>query len=203
MPPEPEPDWLATWRHGGLDRTDALERFDALEGLEPEAMLGRWRGTGLHTGHVFDGVLEGLGWWGKGFESIERVHPLLFDTPAGVVPLEPAFMPVALTLRWPWILPRSDASRWLYRRLRPLLRTGQPGARLERRTLRGRTSAAMVYLRQPIVDHFRRIDEGRVLGLMEMTGMEAPFFFLLEREDGGAAWPSCPGDADKRRIIED
>ena len=40
----------------------------------------------------------------------------------------------------------------------------------------------MIYDRQPIVDHFRRIDDDRVLGLMEMRGMERPFFFLLTRE---------------------
>ena len=42
----------------------------------------------------------------------------------------------------------------------------------------------MIYDRQPIVDHFRRIDDGRVLGLMEMRGMERPFFFLLSRDQG-------------------
>ena len=40
----------------------------------------------------------------------------------------------------------------------------------------------MIYDRQPIADHFRRIDGDRVLGLMEMGGMERPFFFLLTRD---------------------
>jgi hypothetical protein len=40
----------------------------------------------------------------------------------------------------------------------------------------------MIYDRQPIVDHFRRIDSDRVLGLMEMRGMERPYFFLLTRD---------------------
>ena len=40
----------------------------------------------------------------------------------------------------------------------------------------------MIYDRQPIVDHFRKVDSDRVLGLMEMRGMERPFFFLLTRD---------------------
>jgi len=39
----------------------------------------------------------------------------------------------------------------------------------------------MIYDRLPIVDHFRRIDQGRVLGLME-TRSAPPYFFLLTAE---------------------
>ena len=46
---------------------------------------------------------------------------------------------------------------------------------------RGKHSAAMIYDRKPIIDYFRKIDDDRVLGLMEMRGMERPFFFLLTR----------------------
>jgi hypothetical protein len=35
---------------------------------------------------------------------------------------------------------------------------------------------------QPIVDVFRKVDDATLLGLMDLRGMEAPFFFLLERE---------------------
>ena len=97
--PLPEPGWLSDWQAGSIHRTDALARFDALLGVEPAAMIGRWRGAGLPTGHPFDGVLEALGWYGKSFESTERVHPLLFRTRAGdVVPLDPRLMPVSSQL---------------------------------------------------------------------------------------------------------
>jgi hypothetical protein len=43
----------------------------------------------------------------------------------------------------------------------------------------------MVYNRQPITDHFRRIDDARILGLMAMGEDLPPFFFLLTREAGG------------------
>jgi hypothetical protein len=34
----------------------------------------------------------------------------------------------------------------------------------------------------PIVDVFRRTDPDTLLGLMDLRGMEKPFFFLLERD---------------------
>ena len=40
----------------------------------------------------------------------------------------------------------------------------------------------MIYDRKPIIDHFRKIDDDRVLGLMEMRGMELPYYFLLTRD---------------------
>jgi len=184
----PEPDWLAKWRAGGIGSADALSRFDSLSGVEPSAMIGRWWGTGLPTGHPLDGLLEALGWYGKSFESPDRVHPLLFADRSGTaVPLDPAIMPVDLALRWPG-LARSRAVRLAFAAARALLRTDRPAARLRRLEFRGKPSAAMLYASQPIIDHFRRIDCRRVLGLMELRGMAQPFFFLLTREEtpGGA-----------------
>jgi hypothetical protein len=39
----------------------------------------------------------------------------------------------------------------------------------------------MIYDRQPIVDHFRRIDAVRLLGLMQARSA-SPYFFLLTAE---------------------
>jgi hypothetical protein len=41
----------------------------------------------------------------------------------------------------------------------------------------------MVYDQQPIVDHFRRIDEHRIMGAMVIEGDERIYFFELERTD--------------------
>lgn len=145
-------------------------------------MVGRWRGAGLPTGHPLDGVLEALGWYGKAFMGDGRVHPLLFRTRSGaVVPLDPRFMPAGAALRWP-ALARSAPVRLAFAAGRGLLRSRRPAAVLRAVTFRGRRSAAMVYNGRPIVDHFRRIDDDRILGLMEMRGMERPFFFLLTRD---------------------
>ena len=162
--------WPESWLAGSADCADALACFDTLPGLEPEFMIGRWRGAGLPTGHPLDGVLEALGWYGKAFESAGRVHPLLFRTGSGaVIPLDPA-------------LARSGPVRMAVAAGRPLLRSDHSAARLRAVNFRGKRSAAMIYDRKSIVDHFRRIDDDRVLGLMEMRGMERPFFFLLTRD---------------------
>ena len=165
-----------------MDRAEALSCFDGLAGLEPEGMIGRWRGAGLPTGHPLDGLLEALGWYGKAIEGADRVQPLLFRTPSGgVVALDPRFMPVGVALRWP-ALARSAPVRAAFAAGRRLLRSGGSAATLRAVTFRGKRSAAMVYDGKPIVDHFRWIDDDRVLGLMEMRGMERPFFFLLTRD---------------------
>ena len=56
-------------------------------------------------------------------------------------------------------------------------------ARLREVSFRGVVSAAMVYDRQPIIDYFRRIDEERVMGLMDRKGADPDFYFHLSRED--------------------
>jgi hypothetical protein len=176
------PDWLSAWRRRKADAAAALARFDGLEGVAVEAMLGRWRGASLPTGHPLDGLLEALGWWGKAFETPDRVHPLLFCTGSGTpVPLEPSLMPVGLALRMPG-LANSAAMRRAFQTALPVLRTARPAARLEQRTFRGKASASMVYRRLPITDHFRRIDDDRVLGLMVLRRPDEPhFYFLLSR----------------------
>ena len=175
--PEP-PGWLRRWRADGLSGEAAVARFDDRPALEPEAMLGRWRGASLATGHPLDGLLEAAGWYGKAMESVDRVHPLLFRRGAGPpVAVEPALLPVGLALRLP-ALGRSGLVRALLAEGLPRLRTRRPAARLDRLAFRGKTSAAMVYHRQPIVDHFRRIDAIRVLGLMVYRPRPEPWFFF-------------------------
>ena len=170
---------------------EALSRFDALKGVEPEEMPGRWRGTGLATGHPLDGLLEKLGWHGKAFGT-DDVQPLLFRArPGRIVALDPALMPVGVALRWPRLARSAPVCAAFYV-VRPFLRARRPSARLRKVWFRGRLGAAMIYDRQPIIDHFRRIDRRRVLGLLEMRGDVPPYFFLLCRAEGG-------GDAPLRR----
>lgn len=172
-----EPGWLRRWRRGGLSRGEALARFDALPSVSPEEMLGDWRGVGLPTDHPLDGLLERLGWQGKRFRSADDADPLVFRP--GIA-LDPRLMPVGLALRWPR-LAGSPVTRAAFRLALPLCRTRRPAARLATVGFRGTASAAMIYDRQPIIDHFRSIDASRVLGLMEMRHAD-PYFFLLARE---------------------
>lgn len=41
----------------------------------------------------------------------------------------------------------------------------------------------MVYDDQPIVDHFRRMDDTRIMGAMTIRGDKRIYFFELERLD--------------------
>jgi GXWXG protein/Domain of unknown function (DUF4334) len=176
------PDWPAGWPDDPANYHVALAWFDTLPGVEPEAIIGHWNGRGLPTGHPLDGVLESLGWYGKVFESAERVHPLLFRTNAGtLIPLDPRFMPVRVALRWP-AFAKSGPVRMIFGAVRRFVRTDRSAARLEVMTFRGKRSTAMIYTRKPITDHFRRIDDDRLLGLMQMFAMEKPYFFLLTRD---------------------
>ena len=97
--------------------------------------------------------------------------------------IEPDFMPVSVALRWP-AFARSAPARMAFAAGRRLLRSGHSAATLRAVSYRGKRSAAMIYDRNPIIDHFRKIDDDRVLGLMEMRGMELPYFFLLTRVPG-------------------
>jgi hypothetical protein len=138
----------------------------------------------LATGSPLDGLLEAYGWWGKEVVDAETVHPLLFPSRDGVPrPVSPAPVPLSVLRRWP-SLAHVPVARRVGRAVRPLLTTSRPAARLRVVTHRGVASAALVYDALPIIDVFRRVDDGVVLGLMDMRGLDAPFAFVLRREGG-------------------
>ena len=139
---------------------EACSLFDALEPVEPQVMLGTWKGRELPTGHPLDGWLEKTGWYGKAFHNTEYVDPLLFRTPFG--------KPLAL----PPFPPGSAVN---------LLSGARGAARLRKMEWRGKTSAVMVYDHLPIHDHFRKVNDDVLLGMMDWKGMKRPYFFLLAR----------------------
>ena len=174
--------WLAEHRSGVAPEA-ALAFFDGLPTVPAGDMLGRWRGSGLPTGSRLDGLLEAYGWYGKEFSGAESVHPLLFAAGGGRPrPVDPAWIPLSL-LRDHAGLARLWPVRTAFGRLRPLLYTNKPKARLRTIEHRGVSTAAMVYDALPVIDVFRRIGPDVVLGAMDMRGLPAPFFFLLERDD--------------------
>ncbi|TDB91251.1 DUF4334 domain-containing protein [Micromonospora fluostatini] len=163
------------------DLAATLAYYDTLPAVPVEEMLGRWRGTGLPTGHPMDWLLEQLGWYGKRFESAEVVHPLVFRTPGGgLTSVNPALLPVGTLMRQP-ALTRLPAAGTLFRVLRPLLGTARPTARLRLTGYRGVVTATMCYDAHPIHDAFRRIDADRVLGAMDVRGSDHPYMFVLTR----------------------
>jgi hypothetical protein len=172
--------WLVE-HAAGVSREEALAAFDALDPVAPDDMLGRWRGSGLPTGSPLDGLLEAYGWYGKEFLDAESVHPLLFSTPSGPRPVDPALVPISV-LRDHAGLAHSRAARTAFRLVRPLVTTSKPRARLRAVEHRGVRTAAMVYDALPIIDVFRWVSADVRLGLMDLRGLADPFFFVLRRE---------------------
>lgn len=55
-------------------------------------------------------------------------------------------------------------------------------ARLRNVEYRGVVSAAMIYDRLPIIDHFRAIDDDTLMGLMETRGRRGAAFYLTRKK---------------------
>jgi len=174
---------------GPIDTAAALALFDRLAAVDTTQLLGAWRGSSLASGHPFDGLLENCHWHGKRFESDEQVHPLVFRRRNGdLISLEPRLLTPGLN----WLLSQPYLAKplgnplvgRLFQLLMPLLATRHSRARLRITRHRGLNSAAMIYDHAPIVDCFRRLDANTLLGVMDLKGMQQPFFFVLRREGG-------------------
>jgi len=126
---------------------DALALFDALDPVDPEAMLGDWDGGLVPTGNPGEGMLDKLRWQGKAFRDHDDVDPMVCLDESG----ERA---------------ASDV---------------MGAATLRRVEYRGVSTATMVYDRHPVFDHFRRVDEDTVMGVMDRKGEDAPLVFFLRR----------------------
>jgi len=160
-----------------------LEAFRSLAPIEPRDLVGLWKGRGIPAGHPFDGVLENLGWFGKRFTPDMRADALLFRLgERRLVAIDPKWIPLPLALRL-HVLGRTRVAKNLFSYLQRRLRARGPVASLKMRVFGGIESSAMVYDHQPIVDHFRRIDEHTIMGAMTITGDERIYFFELDRVD--------------------
>jgi len=159
---------------------EVLAFYDGLPPVDPADMFGRWRGGEIATGHLYDGLLEPSGWWGKEFRSRDAVDPLLFERHGQIFAGNPALIPLGLIERFPRVA-KSPPAGAIFRALSPLLRTTKPRARLRPLTYRGVTSAAMIYDAHPIADCFRRVGEDVLIGAMDIRGFAEPYIFTLRR----------------------
>lgn len=138
--------------------TDAeLDTFWAT--LEPagiDFMLGEWKGGEFHTGHMANGFMERLNWFGKTFVSAADAKPLVcLDADGNKFSNTEAM--------------KGEASLWL-------------------EEFRGEVTASMVYDGAPVHDHFKKIDDHAVLGIMNgkgaldfSSGTGRHLYFYLER----------------------
>ena len=158
----------------------ALQLFDALEPVNLDFMLGRWQGSGLHTDHPMDGLLEMSNWYGKEFVDPENVHPLLFlDSQERIFKVAPNATMMNWILKFP--IPKNNSLKPLLMLTNSLLKTEKSQARLRSIEYRGKVSATMIYDYLPINDYFRKVDDNTVLGIMDLKNSPQPFFFTLNR----------------------
>ena len=164
---------------------DALAVFDSAPAVEPDFMIGTWRGAELPTNHPLDGFLAASGWWGKRFVDAETVHPLLFPVGdgSGLWALNPAlaFGGLGVAAKVPQVKNRSFVRPLAA--LRPVLRTRAPKARLRTTRYRGTDTATMIYDQLPINDVFHRLADDAVIGAMDLRGSSRPYFFVLRRDE--------------------
>ncbi|WP_298446424.1 DUF4334 domain-containing protein [Gordonia sp. (in: high G+C Gram-positive bacteria)] len=164
----------------GVSPVAAQELFDSLPPVGVDEILGRWRGSVAPSGHPMDGLLATAGWYGKEFIDAETVHPLLFGAPGRLYAVNPRLIPLRSIYRVADRLPSTlpPGGKTAFR----ALRTTAPRARLRTVDYGGIASAAMVYDDLPIIDHFRRLDQNTLFGLMDRRGDEQTCYFLLERD---------------------
>jgi hypothetical protein len=168
-------------KKGILPTDEALAIFDELEVVELDFMLGRWHGSGFATHHRMDGILEAYGWYGKDFQSADHVDPMLFKHGNKIVRVNPERIPLwLLTADFP--PPKSAFVGRCFNFVIPLIKTYKFKARMRMTKFRGKVSATMIYNGLPINDVFRKVDENTLLGIMDLTGMKQPYFFVLHRE---------------------
>jgi hypothetical protein len=160
---------------------DAFQLFDSLETVSIDFMMGRWKGSGFHTGHTMDGALETFNWYGKEFEDPENVHPLVFKSfGSSLFKVNPGRMPVKLAT----LIPSTNLwpLKYIFLCIRFLFQTTKSRARVRLTEFRGKTTATMQYDQLPINDVFRKVNENTLFGCMDFKGMKQPFFFVLERD---------------------
>jgi hypothetical protein len=158
----------------------ALQLFDTLESVNLDFMIGRWQGSGIHTSHPMDGLLEASNWYGKEFIDPENVHPLLFlDNQGKIIKVAPNPLAMNWILKIPAI--KNNSLKPLLILINSLLKTERSQARLRMMEYRGKVSATMIYDYLPINDSFRKIDDNAVFGIMDFKHLPQPFFFVLKR----------------------
>jgi hypothetical protein len=148
------------------DRDELLRAYDSLPPIRPDELHGLWHGGDWSTGGRFDGLLDRTGWYGKLFRSENDVEALVFSRPKTLLGV------INRLMIWPFRLPEA----------RRMVRHPLGRARLREVRFRGMVSTAMCYNCMPIMDHFRRVDDRRVMGYMDFKGRrDFELFFWLER----------------------
>ncbi len=169
---------------GFRSQTEAFDYFDSLGVVSISELAGLWQGPVLHPAARSTVVLENLGWYGKRFTANLRADALLFAVgPLRLVAIDPGMIPLKLALRFHRVRADQGGARFVF----VFAETGASkgaGRLLRSMSFRDKTSAAMVYDTQPIIDYFRRIDDDRLLGVMAAEGDGRHYFRSHAHKNG-------------------
>jgi hypothetical protein len=131
---------------------DLDEIWSALDTVRSADIVGSWKGDEFHTGHNMNGQLKAARWFGKNFNSVDDVEPIVCYDDDGNL-----FSNNELSL--------GGASLWDVE-------------------FRGEVTATMVYDGQPVFDHFKRVDDTTLMGIMNGKHQRRSgnfLYFLLEQ----------------------
>lgn len=176
-------DFLNVILRNGASQSEAFAFYDQLDIVEPEEMIGMWKGDEIVTGHPLEGLLTASGWYGKEFIDEEHVHPLVFKKSNEVLyTISPNLLPLNLLMQRLQHIPKKILSSSMTI-LRPILKTNKSAARLRKVNHRGKVTSAMIYDNKGIIDVFRKIDENTLLGIMDIKEQspDKTFFFILRK----------------------
>ncbi|MBB4276342.1 hypothetical protein GGE12_004139 [Rhizobium mongolense] len=165
----------------GDQQQEMVSWLRSLAPVQPKNMIGLWKGVGLPSGHPLDGVLENLYWFGKRFHADMRADALLFQRwPGRLVAIDPCYIPIGLAIKAA-PLGRTAVARKLFLHLHQTLRAKGTTASITLQTLEQVESAAMIYDKQPIVDHFRLVSHDELVGMMCVHDDPCRYFFRLRK----------------------
>lgn len=139
--------------HQNVNTTELDDIWAALPTVRSAEIVGHWKGDEFHTGHKMNGMLAAARWYGKFFDSIDDVSPIVcYDEDGNLFSNNE--------------LSKGGASLWDVE-------------------FRGEVTATMVYDGQPVLDHFKCVDENTLMGIMDGKRQRATgsyLYFILERD---------------------
>ena len=152
--------------------------FDTLDPVNPDELVGIWRGDEIATGHPMDGLLGAMGWFGKEFRGKDEVYPLLMAGSHGeTFSINPGLLPLSVFMSAPRALIKV-----LFSVVSPLVHTRKGRASLCVQEFHGKRTAAMRYDQKPIIDAFARFGDDSVLGVTDFGRMSTRnYFFTLTK----------------------
>ncbi|KAJ5553242.1 hypothetical protein N7494_002620 [Penicillium frequentans] len=70
-------------KNEAVKEADIASIFDEAKPVDPEHMIGQWKGGSFNTGHPTHELLKTVKWAGKNFRTVDDVEPIMLYDEAG------------------------------------------------------------------------------------------------------------------------